>query len=222
VTLASAKPGVPVVAGVAPLPAAAAQFVVVTPEVVDSIGHVLGNLFQRLYHLVDVSRTDGAAAGDDLVMATRHLERFLRTALDYLCPTTLTYQDMSVAEVVDGWRHQIGETTGGRVETEGAAQVPGVLRVDPAVLRHSFALLASRLSPGAGAPARLRASGGPGDRAVVVRATLPPGAVGGASSEREVEWALAEKLIELQGGALRELCGDQGGTTWEIVLPVQN
>ncbi len=135
----------------------------------------------------------------------------------------LTYQDMSVEDVVDGWGHQIGETTGGRVETERGTRVAGVLRLDPAALRRSFALLASRLlAGGAGMPVRLHAAAGPDARVVVVTALLPAGAVGVASSEREVEWALAEKLIELQGGALRDLCDDQGGTTWEIVLPVQS
>ena len=221
--MAPVKAAVPEVPKIAPPPAAAGQFVVIAPDVVDSIGHVLGNLFQRLYHLVDLSRTDGAAAGDDLAVATRHLEGFLRTALDYLCPTTLTYQNMSVEDVVGGWAHQIGARTGGRVETEVGTRLPGVLRIDPAALRRSFALLAARLSPAAvaGAPVRLRAAAGPGNCAVAVRTLLPAGAVGGASSEREVEWALAEKLIELHGGTLRELCSEQGGTTWEIVLPTQ-
>jgi len=222
-TAGPAKGRVPAVPDGGAPPAATGQFVVVVPEVVDSIGHVLGNLFQRLYHLVEVARTDGAGAAEDLTTTTRHLEGFLRTALDYLCPTTLTYQDLSIEDVVDGWRHQIGEAGGWGVRTEVEPRRPGVLRVDPAALRRSFALIATRLSRCAdGGVVRLRIATAPGDRAVAVSALLPPGAVDVGSSEREVEWALAEKLIELQGGTLREVRHGAGGTTWEIVLPVQS
>ena len=50
-----------------------------------------------------------------------------------------------VEDVVDGWGHQIGETTGGRVETEGVGRLPGVLRLDPAALRRSFCVSYSTL-----------------------------------------------------------------------------
>ena len=58
------------------------RIVVVRPQVIDNVGHVLGNMFQRIYHLVERTREHDLVTAADLESSTRRLEDFLQLLMD--------------------------------------------------------------------------------------------------------------------------------------------
>ena len=66
------------------------RIVVVRPQVIDNVGHVLGNMFQRIYHLVERTRENDLVTAADLESSTRRLENFLQLLMDYVSPLSLS------------------------------------------------------------------------------------------------------------------------------------
>ena len=200
-----------------------AQIVVVRPQVVETVGHVLGNVFQRMYHLIEVAGGADAATAAALESSTRKLEGFLQLVIDYFSPASLVLQHVPAAEVAQGLARQMSDVVGCTVKVD--AKLPGdsSTLVDPGRLARSFSLLASRLREGAGGEhgIAVRVVGETAGRSVRLTVMLPARLVAPESSESEIGWAVAEKLLETHGGTLRQQTMSSGEVLWEIVLPLQ-
>jgi hypothetical protein len=203
-------------------PATDAQLVLIRPQVVDTIGHVLGNLFQRIYHLVERVGQGSDGSGSDLDATVRRLEDFLQLVMDYVSPQTLNLQYVAAAEVAQSLARQLSDRIGAAVRVDGRV-LEGRLLVDPGRLARSFGLLALQAHPAVaeGDVIGLKAVARPGARWMVVNVSIPHCFVLSRTSEAEMQWSVAEKLLDIHGGALQHKCGPAGDVTWEISLPLQ-
>ncbi len=198
------------------------QLVFVRTAVVDNVGHVLGNIFQRMYHLANRTRESDAVVAAELESSTARLEEFLKLLLDYVSPSRLRLQLVSASEVVQSLARQIADASGVEPSLRAAPDNGRKLLVDPGVLARSFALLASPLrSASRDRTPALIAGPGDSDGVLVLVVHTAESKPQGRSSEAEMQWAVAERLIEIQGGSLQEKSGSAGEVTWEVTLPLQ-
>ena len=200
-----------------------AQIILVRPRIVETVGHVLGNVFQRMYHLINQTRDTNSGAAADLEGSTRALEDFLQLALDYFSPIVLALQYVPGVEVAQSLARQLSETVGCPVKIDVKLLADGQLLIDPGRLARTFGLIASQLRADVGSPAaiELRATARPPGRSLTLSVVVPHGLAVPPSSQAEMRWAVAEKFIELHGGALRHTSKPSGEILWEIVLPLQ-
>lgn len=199
------------------------QIVVVRPRVVDTVGHVLGNMFQRIYHLVDRTREGDVAVGADLDGSIRRLESFLQLLMDYVSPLTLSVQEVTLADVAESLAQQLGAAAGHAVRVGSAGLAQGRLLADAGRVTRAFSLLCSQVRP-APAPAaiHLTATAASATRSFTLVVSIPRGCLFERSSESEIRWAVAEKLLEMHGGMLQQSSTVSGETLWEIMLPLQS
>ena len=199
------------------------QMVIVRPQVLENVGHVLGNLFQRIYHLIDRSREADTGTAAQLEGATRQLEDFLQLVMDYVAPLALSLQRVPVPDVAESLARQLRESLGCDVHIDAEVQSEGHLLVDPGRLARGFGLMAAHLREGAaaGETLTLSAVARPAGKSLTLRAALSAAWVLAPSSESEMQWSVAEKLLEIQGGALQQKSVPSGEVLWEIVLPLQ-
>lgn len=199
------------------------QIVVIRPDVVDTVGHVLGNLFQRIYHLVD--RTSGAAPAEagDLHRNVHRLEDFLQLVMDYISPVPLALAYVPATEVAQSLARQLSDTVGCAVRVDARVAVDGRLLVDPGRLARGFRLLARQLeaSAGSGVTIDLKVAGRAAGRTLSLKARVPRQLQAQRGSDAEMEWAVAERLVEMHGGGVRRDALPNGDLTWEISLPLQ-
>ncbi len=196
---------------------------VVRPHVVETVGHVLGNMFQRMYHLIEVAGAADAASATALQTGTRKLEDFLQLVIDYFSPVSLVLQQLPAPEVAQGLARQVSDSIGCSVRVDAKLPAESRLLADPGRLARSFSLLASRLRAAAGGEqaVTVRVVGETSGRSVRLTVRLPASVVAAESSESEVRWAVAEKLLETHGGTLRQRAMPTGEVQWEIALPLQ-
>jgi len=199
------------------------QLIVVRPQVVESVGHVLGNLFQRIYHLLDEVGAGAPTAATALADSTRRLEDFLQVVIDYFSPVSLGLQYLPAPEVAQGLAREISDALGCSVRIDARVPADARLLADPGRLSRCFALLVSLLSRDTVAlPPDLRLVGEAAARSLKLTVSLPTHVVPSRSTEAEVRWAVVEKLLEVHGGTVRETHAPSGGVLWEIVLPLQS
>jgi hypothetical protein len=199
------------------------QMIIVRPQVVDNVGHVLGNFFQQIYHLVAETRGGNGTAGTLLETSVGQLEDFLQLVLDYFSPAVLALQNVPATEVAQSLARQLSDTVGCPVKIEAKVQTDGRLLADPGRLARGFSLLATLLcqAPEEGTGIELRAAARPMGHALTFTVSVPKQFLAPGSSQSEMRWAVAEKLIEAHGGALQRQSVASGEVLWEIVLPLQ-
>ena len=202
------------------------QIVVIRPRVVEDVGHVLGNLFQRIYHLIGQARNPdgGAVAIDQLEASTRRLEDFLQLVIDYVSPLYPALQYVAATDAAQSLARQISDAVGCPVRVDARLSVEGQLLVDPGRLARSFGLLAMQLRahPSADESIEVRAVARPPGRSLTLTARLPVRWLPARTTEAEIQWAVAEKFLETHGGTLEEKPAASGEVLWEIVLPLQS
>ncbi|MEO8604205.1 MAG: hypothetical protein ABI629_16635 [bacterium] len=195
--------------------AANEQLVALRTDVLNDVEHAVGNLLQRMHHVARSARAELGAQGERLHVTLDELEQLLGLFFDYVSPVELQLRATDGARVAESLAAQL-RGHGAAVTVEPVA-VPAVV-ADARTLSRSFALLAqagARDWDGtAVAIAATRDASGEhvafevrgAQRAVVVAAA------------GVLATAVARRLIELQGGELRErptatcLCS--------VVLPV--
>ncbi len=199
------------------------QIVIIRPQILENVGHVLGNLFQRIYHLIDRSREADAVTATQLDGAAHRLEDFLQLVIDYVAPLALSLQRVPTTDVAQSLAQQLSDRLGCRVNVESQVQGEGQLLVDPGRLARGFRLMVAQLREGAaaGETMALKVVERPAARSLALSAALPGGWLLAPSSESEMQRSVAEKLMEIQGGALQEKSAPSGEVLWEIVLPLQ-
>jgi hypothetical protein len=181
---------------------------VVRQSVVAAVDHSLGNIFQRLYHLIRTAREGGTHVLPTLEESIHELQSLLELFIDYAAPLAVVPRPIRATDVCASLQQHL------RVEI--ASDVTnGAVSVDPARLARVFHLLGQSLAEtGDAAPAlatcRTR------DAQLEISLVNLRRTNGAAA---ELRWAVAEKLIELQGGELRPLAEpEQAG--WVLRLPL--
>jgi hypothetical protein len=199
------------------------QLVVIRPQVVENIGHVLGNFFQRIYHLIERAGEAGPEAATDLRASVRRLEDFLQLVMDYVSPHAMTLQYISATEVVQSLARQLSDRVGCAVRVDAKMAAEGRLLVDPGRLARGFALLAGQLqvTPSSADMIELKAVARPAGRAMIINVVIPRRFVSPWTSELEMQWSVAEKLLDMHGGALQRKSAPSGEGSWEISVPLQ-
>jgi len=205
-------------------PDADGQIVIVRPAVVENVGHVIGNLFQRIYHLIEESSDADPATAAQLQTSTRELEDFLQLAIDYFSPLSLALQYVPVSEVAQGLARQLSDHVARPVKLDVKVPVEARALVDPGRVARAFRLLALQLrSNVAGSDdIELNAATQASGRSFGLRVALPDGLLPGRSSVSEMQWAVAEKFLEVHGGTLQRNTVHSGEVSWDIVLPLKS
>jgi hypothetical protein len=160
---------------------------------------------------------------NELEVSTRRLEEFLQLVMDYVSPLSLSLQRVTGAEAAQSLARQLSDTMGCPVTIDAKLPNDGQLLVDPGRLARAFRLLAAQLIAGAGAGQRLTlyAVARQGSRSLTLTVTIPSPWVSARSSEAEVQWSVAEKLLEINGGSVQQKMTPSGDVLWEIALPFQ-
>jgi hypothetical protein len=199
------------------------RIVLVRPAVVEHVEHVFGNLFQRIYHLAEQARERDAATVELLSGSIRQLEDFLQLVMDYFSPLPLTLQFVPAIEVAQSLAREISDVVGCPVRIDGR-HCSGRLLVDPGRLVRAFTLLTAQLGQaGDGqAPLEISTAVRPSTRSIVLSMRVPPHLLSRRSPATEMQWTVAEKVLESHGGALTQGSADPGEVLWEIVLPLQS
>ena len=199
------------------------RIVVVRPAVVEHVGHVFGNLFQRIYHLTNEARERDADTAALLNDSIRQLEDFLQLVMDYFSPLPLALQHVPAIEVAQSLAREISDAVGRPVRIDGR-HASGRLLVDPGSLVRAFALLAGQLQRGRGdhKPLVLHTAERSGARSMALSVCVPPELLSTRSARTEMQWSVAEKVLESHGGALTHGAAASGEVSWEIVLPLQS
>jgi hypothetical protein len=198
------------------------RLLVVQPAVMESADHVFGNLFQRLYHAVDRMRGFDAASAEEFGQSTRQLEDCVQLLMDYVSPYEPALQEIEVREVVTSLVQQLTERTGSEVAVNGDGDSDGRLLVDAGRLSRAFRLLAGQLPGDLAPPARIGLSVHVDEKDALVEVALEVADLAETrrSSASELQWAVAERLFDIHGGALREQPASSGELHWKLVLPL--
>jgi hypothetical protein len=199
------------------------RIVLVRPAVVEHVEHVFGNLFQRIYHLANQARQGDGAATDLLSGSITELEDFLQLVMDYFSPLPLTLQFVPAIEVAQSLAREISDAVGCPVRIDGR-HCGGRLLVDPGRLGRAFGLLTAQLGQAGDdqAPLEIHTGVRPSTRSIVLGMRLPLPLLSKRSPATQMQWTVAEKVLESHGGALTQGSAVPGEVLWEIVLPLQS
>ncbi len=206
----------------------------VQERVLAEVGHELGNFFHKLYYWAEYLQERRAGHGGDttatqmLGRTVHNLEDFLRITLDFFRPITLTPMSLSATELVAGVLGQL------RAQADGSSLTvtdPGswdghTIVVDPVRLPPVFPLAMRRLADQAPPGSRLRVSLAEveqGGRAGLEFAfgLATPGTTTSLfqTAAAGIEWAVAERIVALHGGALTEQDAGQEERVIVVFLP---
>lgn len=182
------------------------------PDVVAEAEHAFGNLFHRLHYVAQKLQNRGIEGAAALATSVVELEDLLRLVLDYASPLKIEVRKVSAAAVVGSVSASLGRPGGTGSEWAG-----DYVLADAGHLNQAFGLMRRVLGDGSGNLEVARACEDGAEWLQV--AGLEPARAAVASGRAVVPWALAQKLIEAQGGILAEE-GAEGGVRWVLRLPL--
>ena len=192
--------------------------VVVQPSVLSTVDHAVGNLFQRVYHLIRTARNGNHETLAVLEESVHELQALLELFVDYVAPTVIQSRPLPAADLLLSCRRHLEEEIGsGRIDLRSAELAGVSVAADPARMARVFDLLSRALRRAVG-PTGLRACAAVSGDGVYFEITFERLAARGDAND-EVRRALAQKLIDLQGGELRE-CVAPDGVQWTVRVPV--
>ena len=194
------------------------RLVAVCPDVLSDVEHAVGNLLQRMHHAARTARGGPGAPDERLQNTLDDLERLLELLFDYVSPVDIQVRAIDAERVAESLAAQLRGQGAGSVAIDPVP--PLAVLGDLRALSRSFQLLIQ----GGG---REWSSAGPvsigvvrdtdGARLELVVRTpageLPPV----ASAQCTLAAAVAGRLLDLQGGELRER--PYPGCVWAVVLP---
>jgi hypothetical protein len=213
-----------IVQGTAQLPNGVEQpaderLVAVRADVLNDVEHAVGNLLQRMHHAARISRSEAGNSDDRLGNALADLERLLGLLFDYVSPVDVQVRAIAAERAAESLAAQLRGQGAGEVVVEA---VPGLaVLADLRALSRCFQLLieGGGRDWSAAASVSISARHDPdGDRLTFglhTHAELPVP----ASAACTLAVAVAARLLELQGGELRERVP---GCVYAVVLPTAN
>jgi signal transduction histidine kinase len=212
------------------------SLVVVQERVLADISHELGNFFHKLYYWSDFIKTDAetskkadSTAGHMLERTIANLEEFLKVALEYFHPITLNFTKVPVGELLDGFMvHLKSHLNGNAVEVRrDEIDPPATILVDPTRISQAFRIALHHVHEDLKLGGALTVTLGTATRrdfdGLEMRLDVEPKAPASPlfrGAEVGVEWAVAQKLIELHGGEIVERYETNGRKVVMIFLPL--
>jgi signal transduction histidine kinase len=212
------------------------SLVVVQERVLAEISHELGNFFHKLYYWSDYIKTDGegtkkgdSTAGQMLERTISNLEEFLKITLEYFYPITLNFSKIPVGELLDAFMtHLTSHLNGNAVEVrrDDVADASTIL-VDATRISQAFRIALHHVHKDLKAGGNLSVGMGRASRrdfaGLEIRLEVEPQTPTSPlfrAAEAGVEWAVAQKLIELHGGEIEESIEPGGRKVVLIFLPL--
>ena len=180
------------------------QLVAICPDVLNEAEHALGNLFQRIHHIARVAREGLGANAERMTGALSDLQELLDLVFDYVTPLTLEARSVGCDRLAESVAANVrpfvvqGLTMGMAPEAK--------VDVDTRVLSRSLQVLGkARARELAAAQAVVvtaahDVAGNTVDVAVALQGSKPAE----PSTDVDLAWEVATRLIELQGGELRQ------------------
>ncbi len=212
------------------------SLVVVQERVLADISHELGNFFHKLYYWSDFIKTDNetakkadSTAGHMLERTIANLEEFLKVALEYFHPITLNFTKVSVGELLDGFMVHLGSHLNGNAVEVRRDDIdpPATILVDPTRISQAFRIALHHVHEDLKLGGALTVTLGTARRrdfdGLEMRLDVEPKAPASPlfrGAEAGVEWAVAQKLIELHGGEIVERYETNGRKVVMIFLPL--
>jgi hypothetical protein len=201
-------------------------------RVLAEISHELGNLFHKLYYWAEFlqerrgEHSSDAPAVQMLTQTVGSLEEFLKGVLDYFRPLKLSPIRMAVSDLIAGMVIQMRSQLLGwpvRVSDAGAWDQRSVL-VDPARLPAVLLAAGRRLTERApaGSGVQIAFQGLADGFEVTFRVEGGGGAQRLQSAATCIEWGVAERIVALHGGGLREQAAADGSHALVLFLPFQH
>jgi hypothetical protein len=196
-------------------PQADGDLVVLQQNVLATVDHAFGNIFQRLYHLIRTVRAGSGPTLPALEDSVRELQSLLELFMDYVTPTSLETRMLRTADVGASFRRHFEEQVGDcRLTVDVGEEHCGTVLADPARLARVFHLLAQLVPAQEAIRSRIGLSATGTQYEIALEL---PRFVNSAASD--LRWVLSQKLIELQGGELRRLCAAERDG-WTLRLPL--
>ena len=212
--------------------------VVAQEKVLSEIAHELGNFLHKLYYWSDyLKERPGPTSADTtaaqmLERTIKNLEDFLKVSLDYFRPTQLSFLPMAAGQLLEGLLFQVNSHLNGTpvavTDDGGWQKAESEVLVDPGHLSHAFDIAVRHLTKQVGTGTRVHIAVGRGARGegagleVTFRLQEPSEASPlFRTAEAGVEWAVAQKLVGLHGGELRECAGGRGEKVLQIFIPLR-
>jgi hypothetical protein len=189
--------------------------VAICPEVLNEAEHALGNLFQRLHHITRVAREGLGANAERMTGALSDLQELLDLVFDYVTPLTLDARPIGCDRLAESVAANVRPFVVQQITTASAPQAN--VDIDTRVLGRSLQVLAkARARELAAAQAvSVTAAHDPAGTTVEVAVALQGGHAAEPANDVDLAWEVASRLIELQGGELRQ---SANGTTLTICL----
>jgi hypothetical protein len=185
------------------------HLVAVREDVLNDVEHAVGNLLQRMHHAARSARAEMGAQGERLETALDDLERLLDLLFGYVSPVDVELRATDAERVAESLAVQLR----GQGAQVSVTAVPAVrVLADPRALGRSFQLLAE--SRQWGGPIAIDVAHDPA--AERIEFALRGAGEAAAGAHGALAAAVAGRLIDLQGGELRQL--DKGGCA--VTLPV--
>lgn len=184
----------------------------ICPEVLNEAEHALGNLFQRIHHIARVAREGLGANAERMTGALSDLQELLDLLFDYVTPVTLDARPVGCDRLAESLAANVRPLVAQELTTNCAAGA--TIDIDTRVLSRSFQVLA-RARTRELAAAQMVALTGTHDAAsgtVDLVMVLHGGETIALSTDVDLAWEVAARLIELQGGELRETASGNSRT----------
>lgn len=212
------------------------SLVLVQERVLAEISHELGNFFHKLYYWSDYIKGDAdgprksdSTAGQMLERTITNLEDFLKVALEYFYPIRLNFTRVAVGEMLDGFMTHLGAHLNGNEVRVFRDEIgdPATILIDPARISQAFRIALHKVHEDLRSGGALNVRMGKGSRRdfagleirLEVEPTVPASPLF-RTAEAGVEWAVAQKLIEMHGGEIVEQLDANGRKVVAIFLPL--
>lgn len=186
--------------------------IAVRPDVIAEAEHAFGNLLHRLHYTAQKLKSHGAEEAAVLEETVITLEDLLKLLLEYTSPLTVELRRVSAATVL---RSIAGAMRCGQPSLASLVGA-GQLMVDPGRLSQAFQLMARCLPGGEEARHLDAVVETRGHEAWLALQVATGGSLAATTGCCVVAWALAQKLVDAQGGVL---CGGPGDNPWTLQLP---
>lgn len=203
-------------------------------RVLADMSHELGNLFHRLYYWAEYLRDERAASNGDgtatemLERTIKHLEEFLKVALEYFTPVEVNTIRVNADDVLTSFVAQLTTRMCGLeldVKRPASAAVAEVL-VDPARLSQALEIAVRRVGHCVGEGSGLKVGVDCGTYAqrpaMELRISIKRPSEDSPffrSAEAGVEWALLEKLMQLHGGGVQQHTPEEEERGFSLFIP---
>ena len=176
----------------------------ICPEVLNEAEHALGNLFQRIHHIARVAREGLGANAERMTGALADLQEILDLLFDYVMPQTLETRQVSCDRIAESLVSNLRPfiTQDVKIGPAPAAAID----IDTRLLSRSLQVLAKARARELTAAQSVSVATAQDDTRGVVdfALTLQCGEPIVSSGDVDLAWEVAARLVELQGGELRQ------------------